>query len=87
MQSLSDELFNEYVEYEGFSQIFSLNEEDKLKYLHNLFNSILYNDLISRFQIMDVNILERIIIFLMDNVGKTFSAKSISDYLKQDEKR
>ncbi len=81
----SDELFNEYVEYGGFPQLFSLNGEDKLKYLHDLFNSILYNDLISRYQIRDVNILERLIIFLMDNVGKTFSVKSISDYLKQEE--
>ena len=81
----SDELFNEYVEYGGFPQVFGLNKDDKLKYLHDLFNSILYNDLISRYQIRDVNLLERIIIFLMDNVGKTFSAKSISDYLKQKE--
>lgn len=84
-KSPSDELFNEYLEYGGFPQIFELNDEDKLKYLHDLFNSILYNDLISRYQIRDVNLLERIIIFLMDNVGKTFSAKSISDYLKKEE--
>ena len=64
----SDELFNEYVEYGGFPQVLGLNDDDKLKYLHDLFNSILY-----------------IIVFLMDNVGKTFSAKSISDYLKQEE--
>ena len=81
----SDELFNEYVEYGGFPQVLGLNDDDKLKYLHDLFNSILYNDLISRYQIRDVNLLERIIVFLMDNVGKTFSAKSISDYLKQEE--
>ena len=82
--SPSDELFNEYVKYGGFPQVLGLND-DKLKYLHDLFNSILYNDLISRYQIRDVNLLERIIVFLMDNVGKTFSAKSISDYLKQEE--
>ena len=81
----SDELFNEYVEYGGFPQVLGLNDDDKLKYLHDLFNSILYNDLISRYPIRDVNLLERIIVFLMDNVGKTFSAKSISDYLKQEE--
>ncbi|WP_458406235.1 ATP-binding protein [Methanobrevibacter sp.] len=84
-QPPSDELFNEYMEYGGFPHVFSLDDEDKLKYLHDLFNSILYNDLISRYQIRDVNILERLIIFLMDNVGKTFSAKSISDYLKEEE--
>ena len=84
-KSPSDELFNEYVEYGGFPQVFGLNKDDKLKYLHDLFNSILYNDLISRYPIRDVNLLESIIIFLMDNVGKKFSAKSISDYLKQEE--
>ena len=84
-KSPSDELFNEYLKYGGFPQVFRLNDDDKLKYLHDLFNSILYNDLILRYQIRDANLLERIIILLMDNVGKTFSAKSISDYLKQEE--
>ncbi|MBE6493978.1 MAG: ATP-binding protein [Methanosphaera stadtmanae] len=84
-QQPSDKLFNEYLKYGGFPQIFIFNDENKLKYLHDLFNSILYNDLISRYQIRDVNILERLILFLMDNVGKTFSAKSLSDYLKEEE--
>lgn len=84
-QSSSDELFDEYALYGGFPQIFDLNDENKLKYLHDLFNSILYNDLISRYQIRDANLLERLIIFLMDNMGKTFSAKSLSDYLLEEE--
>ncbi len=84
-QSSSDELFDEYVIYGGFPQIFDLSDENKLKYLRDLFNSILYNDLISRYQIRDVNLLERLIVFLMDNMGKTFSAKSLSDYLRKEE--
>ena len=84
-QSSSDELFEEYVIYGGFPQIFDLSDENKLKYLRDLFNSILYNDLISRYQIRDVNLLERLIVFLMDNMGKTFSAKSLSDYLRKEE--
>lgn len=82
---LINQYFDEYVEYGGFPQVFDLDEENKLKYLDDLFNSILFNDLVSRYNIRDVNILKRLIIFLMDNMGKIFSSKSISDYYKQKE--
>ena len=77
-------LFEEYLQYGGFPQVFDLDDENKLKYLEDLFNSILFNDLISRYNLRDANMLKRLIIFLMDNIGKIFSAKSISDYYKKE---
>ena len=79
------DLFNEYLEYGGFPQVSDLDCNNKLKYLEDLFNSILYNDLISRYNVRDINILKRLVVFLMDNIGKVSSAKSISDYLKENE--
>jgi len=80
----SDAMFKEYVEYGGLPQIFNLRKEDKLKNLNDIFNSILYYDILSRFKVRNVELFERLIIFLMDNTGKIFSASSICDYLKKE---
>ncbi len=83
-ESESANLFDEYLKYGGLPFIFQLAPEDKLQYLNDLYNSILYKDLIARYEIRDINLLERLILYIMDNIGNTFSAKSISDYLKHE---
>ena len=80
-RSNGNELFDEYLKYGGFPFIFQLNPEDKLQYLNDLYNSIVYKDLIARYDIRDINLLERLVSYIADNIGNTFSAKSISDYL------
>ena len=52
------------------------------QYLSDLFNSVLLKDVVSRNNIRDTELLNRIIQFIFDNVGSTFSAKNISDFLK-----
>ena len=83
-RSNGNELFDEYLKYGGFPFIFQLNPEDKLQYLNDLYNSIVYKDLIARYDIRDINLLERLVSYIADNIGNTFSAKSISDYLKHE---
>ena len=52
------------------------------QYLNDVFNSVLLKDVVSRNNIRDTELLNRIIQFIFDNVGSTFSAKNISDFLK-----
>lgn len=52
------------------------------QYLSDVFNSVLLKDVVSRNNIRDSELLNRIIQFIFDNVGSTFSAKNISDFLK-----
>lgn len=52
--------------------------------MQDIFNSILYKDLIERYSVRDVGILNKLIIFLLDNVGNIFSANSISNFLKKE---
>ncbi len=52
------------------------------QYLTDIFNSVLLKDVIKRNNIRDIDLLERVILYLMDNIGNTFSAKTISDFLK-----
>ena len=58
------------------------DEERIYQYLYDIYNSVLLKDVIKRNNIRDTALLENIIKYLMDNIGNTFSAKTISDFLK-----
>jgi len=56
-------------------------------YLLDIYNSVLLKDVISRYRIRDIELLERTVHFLMLNAGNIFSAKRVSDFLKSQNRR
>ena len=54
------------------------------QYLTDVFNSVQLKDIVKRNKIRDVDLLERIIAYVMANVGTTFSATAISKFLKNE---
>ena len=52
--------------------------------VRDIYNSTIFTDIVKRNQIRKVDQLERIVKFAFDNVGRTFSATSISKYLKSE---
>lgn len=52
--------------------------------VRDIYNSTIFTDIVKRNQIRKVDQLERIVKFAFDNVGRTFSAASISKYLKSE---
>lgn len=83
-RNISDEdLFNEYIEFGGLPQCCALLEkQSKQAYLEDIFNTIVINDIVERNKISDIDLLKRIIVFLLDNIGNPFSANSICKSLK-----
>ena len=79
-----DEYFSQYMNFGGLPgiHIFNYNKEEIYQYLVDVYNSILLRDVIARNNIRDIELLERVVLYIMDNIGNTFSAKSISDFLK-----
>ena len=79
-----DEYFTQYLNFGGLPgiHIFNYNKEEIYQYLVDVYNSILLRDVIARNNIRDIELLERVVLYIMDNIGNTFSAKSISDFLK-----
>ncbi len=74
-----------YVEWGGMPQLNNINtNEEKKMFLQDLYNSIILKDIIERSDIKDVNLLNRIIQFLLENIGGLFSANSIKNFLKQE---
>lgn len=53
-------------------------------YLHDLFNSVQLKDIVKRNNIRDVDLLERILAYVMANVGNTFSATSLAKFFKNE---
>ena len=56
------------------------------QYLHDLFNSVQLKDIVQRNKIRDVDLLERIIAYVIANVGTTFSATSLAKFLKSEQR-
>lgn len=79
-----EDAFNEYLKYGGFPGLYQMPKEDDLKvqYIKGIYNSVVLKDVIQRNKIRDAELLERIFIYIMDNVGQIFSAKKIADYLR-----
>ncbi len=59
-------------------------EEPSEQYLRDLFNSVQLKDIVKRNKIRDVDLLERIIAFMMMNAGNPFSATSLVKFLKNE---
>ena len=59
-------------------------EETCRQYLVDLFNSVQLKDVVKRNKVRDVDLLERIIAYVMANVGTIFSASSLAKFLKSE---
>lgn len=75
-----------YIKYGGFPAIHlqQYTLEEAYTIVRDIYNSTIFSDIVKRSQIRKVDQLERVVKFVFDNVGKTFSAKSISDYIKSE---
>lgn len=58
--------------------------EEVYTIVKDVYNSTIFTDIVKRNQIRKVDQLERIVRFAFDNIGRTFSASSISKYLKSE---
>ena len=80
--------FQKYLICGGMPYLSNLRymEEPSQQYLTDVFNSVQLKDIVKRNNIRDVDLLERIIAYIMANVGMTFSATSISKFLKSEKR-
>lgn len=68
------DVLKEYITYGGFPEILQIDESLKENYLDTLYDSIILRDIISRHDIRDVDILKKLLNFLIENTGQIFSA-------------
>ena len=83
-----EKVFQKYLLTGGMPYLANLHyaDEPSKQYLHDLFNSVQLKDIMRRNKIRDVDLLERIIAYVMANVGTTFSATSLAKFLKNEQR-
>lgn len=80
------ECFQKYLLVGGMPYLSNIRyeEEPSKQYLSDLFNSVQLKDIVKRNKVRDVDLLERLIAYVMANVGTTFSASSLVKFLKNE---
>lgn len=85
--SLKKNLFVDYLTYGGLPILLTLSKNEKLKYLKDIYSTIVLNDIISRYNVRDVDLLNRILRYLLSNIGQLFNANNVSNYLNKNENK
>ncbi|HAH54748.1 MAG TPA: ATPase [Flavobacterium sp.] len=73
-----------FLKYGGLPYLKNLDLTDEIvfEYLKNIYNTIVYRDIINRYKVRNTLFLEQLVLFLSGNTGSIFSSKKISDFLK-----
>ena len=76
----------EYVRLGGFpaTHLQKYSQDEIYTIVRDIYNSTIFSDIVKRSQVRKIDQLERVVKYTFQNVGNTFSAKSISDYLKSE---
>jgi len=80
----TEENLDKYFLYGGLPFLVNLQLTDEIvfEYLKNIYNTIIYRDVVTRYNLRNTYFLEQLVRFLADNTGSLFSSKSISDFLR-----
>ena len=86
--STIQQCFQKYLLAGGMPYLANLRyeEEPSRQYLADLFNSVQLKDIVKRYKVRDVDLLERIIAYVMANMGTTFSASSLAKFFKSEQR-
>ena len=73
-----------YIRLGGFpaTHLQNYTQDEVYTIVRDIYNSTIFSDIVRRNQVRKIDQLERVVKYTFNNVGNTFSAKSISDYLK-----
>ncbi|MBR4957842.1 MAG: ATP-binding protein [Phascolarctobacterium sp.] len=87
IEDKNSELAN-YIRLGGFpaTHLQAHGQDEVYTIVKDIYNSTVFSDIVKRNQIRKVDQLERVVKYVFNNVGNTFSAKSISDYLKSEKR-
>lgn len=78
-----DQYLEEYIKYGGFpSVVLTKDEQMKSDILKGIYNSILLKDVSIRGNITQLDVLMKLSLYLLDNIGKSVSSSKISNYFK-----
>ncbi|MBE5750086.1 MAG: ATP-binding protein [Clostridiales bacterium] len=81
-ESSIDELFKQYTIKGGLAGSYAYkNEQDRIKYISEVYNTIVNRDLVSKYNLPDTCVLDHLSEYLMDNISNLTSPNKVSDTL------
>ncbi len=79
----SEEAIDIFLRYGGMPYLRNLPMRDTWnEYLSGVADALVYRDIVSRHSVRNNDFLQRMLLFLADNIGQKFTAKRIADYIK-----
>nr|MCU0375625.1 ATP-binding protein [Chitinophagaceae bacterium] len=86
---LTETAFENFLSNGGFPVLynFAFEKETANRIVFDIYSSAILRDTVQRFGIRDVELLERLVRFIFDNIGQKFSAKSIADFFKSQQRK
>ena len=83
------EEFQKYLRMGGFPAVHTGNycNEAIYKLVYDIYSSVILRDTVQRHGIRNVELLERIVRFVFDNIGNRLNAKNIADYFKSQQRK
>ncbi|MBR1741205.1 MAG: ATP-binding protein [Lachnospiraceae bacterium] len=80
-----EETFWDYVKWGGLPNRIQFTEENNIKdYLHSVFDSIILRDVVGRLGLKDLSLFNLILQYLIDTIGREFSAANIIAFLNRE---
>lgn len=78
------ELLEEYIRFGGFPIIAlgNYNEQNAYQIVNGIYHTVISRDIVKRHRINRQDLFDRVVKYLVENMGKTFSASSIAKFLK-----
>ena len=88
-QANDSECFNQYLTLGGMPFLYNLSYEESpcRQYLLDLFDSVQLKDIAKRYSVRDVDLLSRLIEYVIQNTGMTFSATSLAKFFKSEQRK
>ncbi len=79
----SDSTLQSFLRYGGLPYLRNLpNQATWGEYIEGITNAVVFRDVVTRHSVRNTDFLQRLLLFLADNIGQIFTAKKIADYLK-----
>ena len=84
-----DKLLEEYIKFGGFPIIALGEYEQQSAYqiVDGIYHTVVSRDIVKRHRINKQNLFDRVVKYVIENMGKTFSASSISNFLKSENRK
>ena len=80
-----EDAFNDYIKWGGMPQRFMQQDDISRKtYLNDIYDSIIIKDIVKRFNIKDIDLLNRIVTYILTTPSQVFSPDSLKKYMQND---